>query len=206
MVHGICNKPGCGKGISTLALVRSPNGELTELAFCKDHSAFLGRGYLIPNPTITDAHPLSTSYEECRLKAVLFAYGESEQFSLVLASTKAQMVFVVPIGYPEACFIYQALKHLPSPTPRTHQLMVALIQLLGGSLVEAVVEDFDTTSQAYKCHLVIGTTDGVVHVECRGTDAVALSLFTTLRIRVNSFLLGHESGPDAGMSHDSNNL
>jgi bifunctional DNase/RNase len=199
MVSGTCKKPGCGNPMSTVALIRSESGELTELAFCKDHLSSLGGGYYIPNPTLADAQATSSSYEQCRFKSVVFAYGEAEQFSLVLVSTETEMVFVVPVGYPEACLIYQALKYPASPTPRTHQLMAALIHLLGGSLIEAVVEGFDTATQAYKCYLAVETTDGVARVECRGTDAVALTLFTTARIRVSSSLLGHDLSIDSGM-------
>jgi len=197
MLQADCNVTGCKHKATTLALVRSQAGQVSELAFCKDHTHHLGGGYFVPNPAAFAANPGLPTYVECWLRAVFFVYEEFQQFSLVLKGTDGKSALVVQIGYPEACSIYQAMKNAPSPTPPTHQLMAAIVQALGGSLSEAVVEGFDCQSQAYKCHLAVRTINGVVNVACRGSDAVALSLFTSLPIRVNSALMGRDLSVDS---------
>ena len=203
MLQGECNVAGCKQKANTLALMQSQTGQVSELAFCKNHTQHLGGGYLVPNPAAFVPSQGLPTYVDCWLRAVIFAYGEYQQSSLVLKSMDCKSAFVVQIGYPEACSIYQAMKKTLSPTPPTHQLMGAMVEALGGFLLEAIVAGFDCGSQAYKCHLVIRTKNGIVNVACRGSDAVALSLFTPFPIRVNSILMGRELSTDSEIPTDN---
>jgi len=190
MLQADCNVAGCKHKASTLALMRSQTAQVSEAAFCKDHSQHVCGGYLVPNPAAFVAGPGLPTYVECWLRAVFFVYEEFQRFSLVLNSIDGKFAMLVQTGYPEACLVYHAVKKSPSPTPPTHQLMGAIVQALGGSVIEAVVEGYDTETKAYKCHLAVRTINRVVDVACRGSDAVALSLFTPFPIRVNSTLMG----------------
>lgn len=195
MLQADCNVNGCKHKATTLAVMRSQSGQVSEVAFCNTHAEHLSGGYVVPNPAAFTGNPEAPTYMECRIWAVFFVC-EQVLSSIVLKGIDGRSAFVVHVGYPEACSIYHAMKGGPFPTPPTHALIDKLVQTLGGSLSEAVVESFDCKSQAYKCHLAVRTRDGVVNVACRGSDALALSLFTRIPIRVNSSLMGQSLGAD----------
>lgn len=198
MFQADCNVAGCKNKAMTLALMRTRAGHASEVAFCKTHAQHLDGGFIVPNPAMFTAKPDPSAYVECRLWAVFFVCDEVLS-SIVLKGIDDKSAFVVHVGYTEACSIYHAMKGGPYPSPPTHTLIGTLVQTLGGSLIEAVVESFDCKSQAYECHLAVQTRDGVVNVACRGSDAVALSLCTNIPIRVNSSLLGTTLGGDADL-------
>lgn len=198
MFQADCNVAGCKNKAITLALMRPQPGQVSEVAFCNTHARHLDGGFIVPNPEMFTANQDPPAYVECRLWAVFFVYDDVLS-SIVLKGIDGKSAFVVHVGYAEACSIYHAMKGGPYPSPPTHALIGTLVQTLGGSLIEAVVESFDRKSQAYKCHLAVRTRDGVVNVACRGSDAVALTLFTNIPIRVNSSLLGTTLGADADL-------
>src|SRR5260370_758365 len=99
MLQADCNLAGCKQKANTLALMRSLTGQVSELALCKDHTQYLGGGYLVPNPAAFVANPGLPTYVECWLRAVFFVYEEFQQFSLVLKSIDGKSALVVQIGY-----------------------------------------------------------------------------------------------------------
>lgn len=172
--------------------MRSRTGQVSELAVCKAHNVPPGPAYLLPNLADFAVNLGVPTYVECWVHAVSFISDEVQWYGLVLKDIDDKSDLLVPIGYPEACAIYHEMKNSPYPTPPTHQLTATLVKTLGGSLIEAVVEGFNSQTQAYKCRLAVGTANGVVSITCRVSDAAALSLYMPLPIRVHSALMARK--------------
>ena len=184
-----CEVSGCNKRLKTMALIIDPKGGPHEFAFCEDHVQKLDMDYMLPDPASLGTQSVGETYEECRFHAVLFIY-DPEQFLIVLRSTQSPSFFVFPTGFVEACSIRYIGRKTSSPNPLTHDLIVKIIDAVGGSLHETVLYGYDKNVRTYLCQLVIGTAGGIVKVRCRVSDAVAIALVSNIPVNVNTAFLG----------------
>jgi uncharacterized protein len=78
------------------------------------------------------------------------------------------------IGHPEAAAIHHALEGLEPPRPMTHDLLLTVMEELGGTLREiAVTEVRDHT---FIAELHLDSDDGELVISSRPSDAVALAV------------------------------
>ena len=61
-----------------------------------------------------------------------------------------------------------------------------------GSIVEAIFDGYNKTFHFYESYLLVSRGNGTVKIKCRGSDAVGISLFTKIPIKVNTAFLGRE--------------
>ena len=92
------------------------------------------------------------------------------------------------IGHPEAAAIHHALEGLEPPRPLTHDLLLTVLEELGGSLREiAVTEVRDHT---FIAELHLDASDGTeLVVSSRPSDAVALAVRRQVPIVASNELL-----------------
>jgi bifunctional DNase/RNase len=149
---------------------------------------------VFPNLAQLDATRLGLSCEECALHALLFGY-EPQRYNVVLKGNNSESVFVFETGYVQACSLYGAImiKRTPSDTPLTYDLFGRIIEAMGGRVLSAIVDSYDTKSETCNYYLVIESPSGSVKIKCRGSDAVGIAHFGGVPIKIDAALLGRES-------------
>lgn len=93
---------------------------------------------------------------------------------IVLASPSLQKVLPIWIGHNEAWAIAMEMSGLGSKRPLTHDLFKTAIEALGGRL--AKVEITELKEQTFFARLEIIRNGGVIHVDARPSDSIALAL------------------------------
>ena len=181
-----CSHPGCKNGYVAIAVIVSPDGVVAPTMFCKDHLQNLGMDLVAPDLSHYVYQPYDGNYEEFFLHAILFLY-EGDRYDVVLKSLQSKAVFGVPISYAQAMAIYDAVtKQGTSQYPLIHQLFADVIQRLGGSPREIAVYGYNKNQNVYDCFLAIEADEELIKVKCRVSDAIALSIHTGVRIKINA--------------------
>jgi len=99
---------------------------------------------------------------------------ESKTPVVILRAVEGEETLPISIGVAEATAILIALHGTEMPRPMTHDLLAGLIQVLGGRLEK--VEVVDLREGTFYGMLYIRKGRGVVQVDCRPSDAIALAL------------------------------
>lgn len=109
---------------------------------------------------------------------------------LPLALLRAGWDEILPIwiGEVEAAAIARALSGSPSPRPLTHDLLVGVMESLGGTLEEVRVTEL--REETFFGVLRIRTAAGILEVDSRPSDALVLAARTGARVQVARDLLG----------------
>ena len=186
-----CSVHGCKMDMAALALIISADGTLSEFVFCKDHTSRLPMDYLIPDAERLRTVTLGDSYEDCFLHAVFLEY-EQDRFTVVLRGKETGAVFVIQTGYIEATLIRGYARKIPYTNPLTHELILDVMNQIGGVVSEAVVNVYDAKDDSYRCYLAIETAGELVKVKCRISDAVCISLCAGVPVRIDRAFLGKD--------------
>ncbi len=99
----------------------------------------------------------------------------SDHQIIVLKEIQGQRSFPIVIGLHEAWAIDRAVKGIPTPRPLTHDLINSVIEGLGGGLSQIVINDLKNNT-FYAKLMVRGNNDGVIEVDSRPSDAIALAM------------------------------
>lgn len=98
----------------------------------------------------------------------------SQEHLLILREADRLRLLPMTIGVFEATAIAVAAEGIQAQRPMTHDLLATVIARLQGTLTRVVIHDL--RDETFICQLEIGTEHGVIEVDCRSTDAVALAL------------------------------
>ncbi len=82
--------------------------------------------------------------------------------------------FPISIGLFEAAAIDRRLKNIPIPRPMTHELVLNVIQQMGGVLERIVISDL--VSHTFIATLVVRLDGREIAIDCRPSDAIALAV------------------------------
>ena len=93
---------------------------------------------------------------------------------LILIDNEKGHVLPVFIGIHEASAITKGLSQDKSPRPLTHDLIVNMIDELGGSLSRVVIKDLK--DNVFYADLVLFVKDSEIQVDCRPSDAIAVAV------------------------------
>ena len=93
---------------------------------------------------------------------------------VVLKQRNGERCVPVFIGVPEALAIVHGLRRTPVPRPMTHDLVISLIRSMGGKLAHVLLSELK--DGVFYARLVVEAGDGVVEVDSRSSDAVALAI------------------------------
>lgn len=110
-----------------------------------------------------------------RVAAILGGGGEG-RYSLVLQEIVGQRRIVMTIGQAEAQAIAVFMEGVTMPRPLTHELMVRLVEGLGGKVSRVIIEGLD--GGRFLTQIVCKRLEGDVPlvVDARTSDAVALAI------------------------------
>lgn len=111
----------------------------------------------------------------------------SDAFVVLLREKDGQRVLPIWIRRLEAESIAAAVQQVKPRRPLTHDLCKSIIGAMGGKLqaVHITIMQNDT----YFAELLIAQPDGVLHVDCRPSDAMAIAVRTSAPILVHESLL-----------------
>ncbi|MBC8330114.1 MAG: bifunctional nuclease family protein [Planctomycetes bacterium] len=87
---------------------------------------------------------------------------------------KPRRLMTLVIGPTEAAEISRCIQKIEAPRPLTHQLALAIATQLGGTLQRTVIHDL--RGGTFYAEMTLDGPAGAVKVDCRPSDAIALSL------------------------------
>ena len=93
---------------------------------------------------------------------------------VVLHDQPSNRLLPIWIGEPEARAISVALNHMKIPRPLTHTLILSVIEKMGGRLARIEVDRLK--NHTYFASLVLQIKEGIISVDARPSDAIALAL------------------------------
>jgi bifunctional DNase/RNase len=99
-----------------------------------------------------------------------------------LTEVDGDRTFPIVIGLPEAFAIERRLKGIEIPRPQTHDLLASVIEHLGGTLKEIVVNDL--VDGTFYARLIIEQDGQEIEVDSRPSDAIALGVAENVPIYV----------------------
>ncbi len=106
---------------------------------------------------------------------------------LVLREVDGERLLVLGIGFAEATSIAMAAEGVTPPRPMTHDLMLNLIQRLGGSLQRVLVHDM--RGETFIGQMEIDTSRGLLEIDARPSDCIALAMREDVPIMVSDVVL-----------------
>lgn len=98
----------------------------------------------------------------------------SDQQVIYLKEVEGEREFPIVIGIFEAQSIDRRVKNLPSPRPLTHDLVVSVIEALGGEPDSVVITDL--REHTYYAKLRIRMNGELIEVDSRPSDAIAVAV------------------------------
>lgn len=107
---------------------------------------------------------------------------ESQVPILILKDKSEDVIFPIWIGAMEAMAISMAINKVSVARPLTHDLILGVLEKLGGQL--QAVEVVSIREGTYYAELVVQVKEEVVRIDCRPSDSIALALRAEVPIRV----------------------
>jgi bifunctional DNase/RNase len=107
---------------------------------------------------------------------------------VVLKEVEGERNFPIVIGVFEATSIERRVKGEPSPRPLTHDLIIAVVEQMGGEIQDIVISDL--REHTYFAKLRIRKDGELTEVDCRPSDAIAVAVASRVPIYVNEDVLG----------------
>ena len=115
-----------------------------------------------------------------------------EQQIILLREVDGERNFSIMIGIFEATSIDRRVKKLPSPRPLTHDLVVNVVDSLGGELRDIYISEL--REHTYYAKLRIRLNGEIVEVDCRPSDAIAIAVTANVPIYVAEDVLEEACG------------
>lgn len=130
----------------------------------------------------------------------LFIREMTDMQIIELKERDGERTFPIVIGLPEAFAIERRLKGLEVPRPQTHDLLASVIGQLGGRLKCIHIHElYEGTFYAMLC---IEQDDREIDIDCRPSDAIALSVAEGVPILVSEQVIESVDGDTDGTPDD----
>jgi bifunctional DNase/RNase len=114
---------------------------------------------------------------------------------VILRDKDGQRVLPIWVGDPEANAIALQLENVTTPRPMTHDLLRNVITDLKATVQRIVVSDLREST--FYALIYLSTENGVVAIDSRPSDAIALALRTKAPIFVEEHVVDSASTQDA---------
>jgi hypothetical protein len=118
---------------------------------------------------------------------------------VVLREAEGQRVLPIWVGVFEANAIALQVENVQTPRPMTHDLLKAVIDQLGGRVERIVVCELKENTFYATLHIL--SPNGLVEVDARPSDAIALALRSGARIFVDEAVI--QNARSVEMSRDA---
>ena len=110
---------------------------------------------------------------EMELTKIIIREKVNQQY-IFLREKGGERTFPIVIGFYEADVINRKVRDIKTPRPLTHDLLLGVIEQLGGKLEKVVVNDL--SNNTFYARLMISKADGMLEVDSRPSDAIALAV------------------------------
>ena len=128
---------------------------------------------------------------QMELKRIIISEVHEQQI-IVLREVDGERSFPIVIGIFEATSIDRRVKNIVPPRPLTHDLIVAVIDQLGGDLQDIVISDLQ--DHTYFAKLRVRKDGELVEIDCRPSDAIAVAVTANVPIYVAEDVLDEVCG------------
>jgi bifunctional DNase/RNase len=113
---------------------------------------------------------------------------------VILKDADDQRTLPIWVGPVEANAIAIQMENISTPRPMTHDLLVRIVADLGATVDRVVVADL--SENTFYAQLVLRRADGVLVVDARPSDALAVALRTKARVFVSEHVLDRAQSLD----------
>jgi bifunctional DNase/RNase len=121
------------------------------------------------------------------LRRIIISELDDHQI-VILKETEGERNFPIVIGIFEATSIDRRVKGLHSPRPLTHDLIISVVEQMGGEIQDIVISDLQ--EHTYFAKLRVRKEGELVEIDCRPSDAIAVAVASHVPIYVNEDVLG----------------
>ena len=118
---------------------------------------------------------------------------------IVLREVEGQRVLPIWVGVFEANAIALQVENVQTPRPMTHDLLKSVIDQLGGHVERIVVCELKENTFYATLHIL--SAKGLLQVDARPSDAIALALRSGARIFVDDAVI--QNARSVEMSHET---
>jgi bifunctional DNase/RNase len=124
---------------------------------------------------------------QMELRRIIISELDDHQI-VILKEVDGERNFPIVIGIFEATSIDRRVKGLPSPRPLTHDLIISVVEQMGGEIQDIVISDLK--EHTYFAKLRVRKDGELTEVDCRPSDAIAVAVASRVPIYVNEDVLG----------------
>jgi hypothetical protein len=125
---------------------------------------------------------------EVELTRVMLVETSDRQIVVLQEKGGKERAFPIEIGIFEAVAIHRVLRQEESPRPMTHDLIIDIIEGLGGQVDRVVVRDL--VEGTFLGSLFIDMGDETKEIDCRPSDGLAIAVRTGCPIFVEEKVFG----------------
>lgn len=118
---------------------------------------------------------------QMELKRIIISEVHDQQI-IVLREVDGTRGFPIVIGIFEATSIDRRVKNIVPPRPLTHDMIVNVIEQLGGEIQDILINDLH--EHTYFAKLRIRKDGELVEIDCRPSDAIAVAVTAKVPIWV----------------------
>jgi bifunctional DNase/RNase len=124
---------------------------------------------------------------QMELRRIIISELDDHQI-VILKEVDGERNFPIVIGIFEATSIDRRVRGLPSPRPLTHDLIIAVVEQMGGEIQDIIISDLK--EHTYFAKLRVRKEGELTEVDCRPSDAIAVAVASRVPIYVNEDVLG----------------
>lgn len=126
---------------------------------------------------------------QLELKRIIINEIDDDQV-IVLNEIGGDRSLPIVIGLFEATSIERRVKGIATPRPLTHDLIVSAIEMLGGEIRDITISELK--NHTYYAKLRIEQEGEMMEMDCRPSDAVAISVTARVPIFVSDSVFGED--------------
>jgi bifunctional DNase/RNase len=115
-----------------------------------------------------------------------------EQQVIVLKELDGERNFSIMIGIFEATSIDRRVKKMPSPRPLTHDLIVSVVESMGGDISDIYISEL--RDHTYYAKVRVRHEGELIEIDSRPSDAIALAVTANVPIYVAEDVLDEVCG------------
>jgi uncharacterized protein len=130
---------------------------------------------------------------QMELKRIIISEVHEQQI-IVLREVDGERSFPIVIGIFEATSIDRRVRSIVPPRPLTHDLIVSVIDQLGGDLQDIVISDLQ--DHTYFAKLRVRKEGELVEIDCRPSDAIAVAVTAKVPIWVAEDVLAETAADE----------
>jgi bifunctional DNase/RNase len=128
------------------------------------------------------------------LKRIIISEVHEQQI-IVLREVDGERSFPIVIGIFEATSIDRRVKNIVPPRPLTHDLIVSVVEQLGGDVQDIVISDLQ--DHTYFAKLRVRKDGELIEIDCRPSDAIAVAVTAKVPIWVAEDVLAETADEEA---------